>query len=298
MTEEIAFPKSGWIIINKPKGINSTKVVSIARRAIGMKKVGHAGTLDPLAEGVLPLAFGQGTRTIPYAMDATKTYEFTVEFGKATDTEDAEGAVIETSDVIPTQAEIERVLPQFTGKISQIPPAYSAIKVDGKRAYDLARQGKVVELKAREVTILSLELLQFNGNEATLRADCSKGTYIRSLARDLAKATGSCGYVTMLKRTRVGAFSIEDTISLEMLEEIRHNAPPFDGVKLIEAALDDILVHTIDLDQVAEIRFGRRLNVEDTSLAEGELALYCDHKLIAIAEHQQGEIRPIRVFND
>lgn len=290
-------PKSGWIIINKPKGVNSTRVVGMVRRAIGIKKVGHAGTLDPLAEGVLPIAYGQATKTIPYAMNASKEYEFTVEFGKATDTEDAEGDVIETSDIIPSKEAIEAALPKFTGDISQIPPAYSALKVNGKRAYDLARKGQKVELKARNITIHSLGLIAYEAPYATLRVGCSKGTYVRSLARDIARVCGSCGYVTMLKRTRVGGFHIKDTILLDNLEEIGYKSPPFDGFKPIGAVLDDILVLPIDEEQVAEIRYGRKLECDDASLKEGELALYHEDQLIAIASHEKGEIRPLRVFN-
>lgn len=294
----MAFPTSGWLLINKPKGMTSTKVVSMARRALKIKKIGHAGTLDPLAEGVLPLAFGEATKTIPYAMDASKEYEFTIKFGEATSTEDAEGDVIETSDVMPKKEQIEAVLPLFVGEISQVPPAFSALKVDGKRAYDLARKGQEVVLKPRQIKIHDLTLLGVEGNEATFRVGCGKGTYVRSLARDIAKQLESCGHVTMLKRTRVGKFLLKSTISLEKLEKICHSAPPFDGIRPIGFVLDDILVLPIDLNQVAEIRYGRKIKANDASLKEGELALYHQEQLIAIACHQNGEIRPLRVFNN
>lgn len=289
---------SGWIVLYKPVGMSSAHAVGKVRRALNIKKIGHAGTLDPLAEGVLPLALGEATKTISYAMDADKEYVFTICFGSATDTEDREGEVIETSSHHPTKSEIVAILPQFTGIIEQMPPRYSALKINGKRACDLMREGKEVELKTRSIIIHELELLTMEDSEhATLRCCCSKGTYIRSLARDIAKALGSCGHVSMLKRSRVGSFAEKDTISLEKLEEIGHNAPPFDFIKPIDAALDDILVLQIEANDARAIQQGQRITAPSAALAEGTFALYCEDRLIAFAEHQQGSIRAKRVFN-
>ncbi|WP_309601390.1 tRNA pseudouridine(55) synthase TruB, partial [Sphingomonas sp.] len=215
---------NGWIILDKPLGLGSTNAVSAVKRALReagepKTKVGHGGTLDPLATGVLPIALGEATKLAGRMLDATKAYDFTIAFGEQTDTLDLEGQVIATSDVRPTLAEVEAILPRFTGKIEQIPPAYSALKVDGERAYDLARKGVDVELKTRSVTVLELALLSAETDSATLSATVSKGTYIRSLARDIALALGTVGHVTMLRRTKAGPFTLKSAISLDILNE-------------------------------------------------------------------------------
>ena len=208
-------PLSGWLILDKPRGLGSTQGVSAVKRVLRQNgyaktKVGHGGTLDPLAEGVLPIALGEATKLAGRMLDASKIYEFTLRFGEETDTLDTEGAVIATSDVRPTRAEVLAILPRFTGGIEQVPPAYSALKVDGQRAYDLARAGEMVELKARTVTIHSLVLRNDADEgaltEVTLVAHVSKGTYIRSLARDIAYGLETCGHVTYLRRTKAGPF--------------------------------------------------------------------------------------------
>ena len=289
----------GWIILDKPVGLGSTQAVSAAKRALReagepKTKVGHGGTLDPLASGVLPIALGEATKLAGRMLDATKDYEFTIRFGEETDTLDAEGQVVATSDVRPTRDQVEAVLPRFTGEIEQVPPAYSALKIEGKAAYARARAGEEVELIARRVTVHALELLpageaggegdrsaEPNGGGAppsalraatspslrdreelsqiTLAATVSKGTYIRSLARDLARALNSVGHVTMLRRTRSGPFSLETAISLDFLFEAA-KARQLDGAVVpLEAALDDIPALPVTPGQAQLLRHGQVL---------------------------------------
>jgi len=254
----------GWLILDKPVGLGSTQAVSAVKRALrtggyGKAKVGHGGTLDPLASGVLPIALGEATKITGRMLDADKAYDFTVRFGDETDTLDAEGPVIATSDVRPTLAEVEAVLPRFTGPISQVPPVYSALKVDGQRAYDLARKGEEVELKSRDVTVHTLDLVDFNGDSATFAARVSKGTYIRSLARDIAYALGTVGYVTMLRRTKAGPFSLESAIRLDILDEAAKDARLQELLLPLTAGLVDIPVLAVSPDQAQALRQGRRL---------------------------------------
>jgi tRNA pseudouridine55 synthase len=248
----------GWIILDKPVGLGSTQAVAAVKRnfreaGFGKIKVGHGGTLDPLASGVLPIALGEATKLCGRMLDASKAYDFTIKLGEETAGLDAEGEVVATSDVRPSLGEVEAILPKFAGKIEQIPPAYSAIKVDGKRAYDLARAGEAVELAARHVTIYSLcvsaslrEQIDFAQRrrdaerleDITLSADVSKGTYVRSLARDIAHALGTVGHVTMLRRTKAGPFSLDQAISLDKLNEIGKGAAAIDIILPLEAGLD------------------------------------------------------------
>ena len=274
---------SGWIILDKPLALGSTQAVAAVKRNLreagfGKKvKVGHGGTLDPLATGVLPIALGEATKLCGRMLDASKVYAFTVRFGSETDTLDLEGKVIAESTVRPTAAEVEAVLPRFNGLIEQVPPAYSALMVDGERAYDLARKGEVVELKSRSVTIHSLSvrveqsrdssspgvstLLDTNGglDELTLEAHVSKGTYIRSLARDIARALGSVGHVTMLRRLKAGPFGIEQAISLDKLNEIGKGAPLENVLLPLEAGLVDIPALDFGPEQARAVRQGRIL---------------------------------------
>ncbi|RYD49117.1 MAG: tRNA pseudouridine(55) synthase TruB, partial [Sphingomonadales bacterium] len=215
----------GWLILDKPRGLGSTQAVGAVKRNLreagyGKVKVGHGGTLDPLAEGVLPIALGEATKLAGRMLDASKVYDFTISFGEETDTLDAEGELIERSDSRPAMTEIAAILLRFTGPIEQVPPVYSALKVDGRRAYDLARDGVKVELATRAVTIHALNLLSTSPDSATLRAHVSKGTYIRSLARDIARALGTVGHVTYLRRVKAGPFREEQAISLDTLNEI------------------------------------------------------------------------------
>ncbi|MEE8306264.1 MAG: tRNA pseudouridine(55) synthase TruB, partial [Gammaproteobacteria bacterium] len=231
-------PIHGWLILDKPLGLSSNQALGRARFLLQAAKAGHAGTLDPLATGVLPLAFGEATKLVSFAMDGTKTYQFTIAWGEARNTDDCEGEMTQTSGVRPTQQAILDILPRFTGTILQKPPAYSAIKVNGERAYALARAGRAPDLPPREVEVVRLELSDAGKDQASFEIDCGKGTYIRSLARDMATELGTCGHVSALRRTRVGPFNIEAAFSLDMLEELSHSAPPEKTLLPVETPLD------------------------------------------------------------
>ena len=293
----------GWIIIDKPLGLGSTQVVSAVKRALrqggyGKFKVGHGGTLDPLATGVLPVAVGEATKLAGRMLDSDKVYAFTIRFGAQTDTLDAEGPVIATSDVRPTAAQVAAVLPRFTGPIAQVPPAYSALKVDGERAYDLARAGEEVVLASRNVTIHSLSPAPAPSGEvqeATLTAHVSKGTYIRSLARDIALALGTVGHVTMLRRLKAGPFDLAPAISLDKLAEagmartLEHLLLP------LRAGLDDIPALPLSPDQAGALRQGRVL----TGIAadDGQYFACEGDTPIALVEVEAEEARVVRGFN-
>ncbi|PNU02339.1 tRNA pseudouridine(55) synthase TruB [Novosphingobium guangzhouense] len=292
----------GWIILDKPLGLGSTQGVAAVKRNLreagyGKKvKVGHGGTLDPLATGVLPIALGEATKLAGRMLDATKTYQFTVRFGEQTDTLDLEGAVIATSDVRPSRADVEAVLPRFTGPIEQVPPAYSALKVDGERAYDLARAGVDVQLKVRSVTILDLQLQDFDAEAgATLLAKVSKGTYIRSLARDIAHACGSCGTVTMLRRVQAGPFDLSHAISLDKLNEFGKGAPLEQILLPLEAGLDDIPAIDLTPEQARAVRQGRVLTgmPHEDGLYWARLGTVP----VALVELSDQEVRVVRGFN-
>jgi tRNA pseudouridine55 synthase len=254
----------GWIILDKPVGLGSTQAVSAVKRALReagepKTKVGHGGTLDPLASGVLPIALGEATKLAGRMLDATKDYAFTIRFGEETDTLDMEGKVVATSGVRPTGEQVEAVLPGLTGEIEQVPPAYSALKIGGKASYARARAGEIVELQPRKVTIHALRLVSATADEATLSATVSKGTYIRSLARDIARALNSVGHVTMLRRTRSGPFSLESAISLDFLNQAA-KARQLDGAVIpLEAALDDIPALPVTPGQAQLLRHGQVL---------------------------------------
>jgi tRNA pseudouridine55 synthase len=254
----------GWIILDKPVGLGSTQAVGAVKRLLReagepKTKVGHGGTLDPLASGVLPIALGEATKLAGRMLDATKAYDFTIKFGEETDTLDTEGSVIETSDARPRLADVEAVLPSFTGEIGQVPPAYSALKIDGKAAYARARAGETLEMKPRRVTISSLTVREAGSEEVTLSATVSKGTYIRSLARDIARAVGTVGHVTMLRRTRAGPFSLNEAISLDFLSQAA-KARSLDGAVMpLIAALDDIPALPVTPDQARLLRHGQML---------------------------------------
>lgn len=255
---------NGWIILDKPLGLGSTNAVGAVKRALReagepKTKVGHGGTLDPLATGVLPIALGEATKLAGRLLDATKAYEFTIRFGEQTDTLDGEGQVIATSDVRPSRDELLAVLPDLTGPIEQMPPAYSALKVDGKRAYDLARAGQEVTLQARPVTVHDLTLKSMDQASATLTATVSKGTYIRSLARDIAYSVGSVGHVTMLRRTKAGPFTLEPAISLDFLHDAAKARDLTRVVLPLEAGLDDIPALPVTPDQARLLRQGQML---------------------------------------
>ena len=316
---------TGWIILDKPVRMGSTNCVSWVKRALreageARTKVGHGGTLDPLASGVLPIALGEATKLAGHMLDATKAYEFTIAFGQQTDTLDLEGAVIATSDHLPTLAEVEAVLPRFTGPLEQVPPAYSALKVDGQRAYDLARAGEELFLKSREITIHALSIrhpelvsgsislptpqsrewmlkqVQHDGlKEITLSATVSKGTYIRSLARDIALALGSVGHVTMLRRTRAGPFSLEHAISLDFLDRAA-KARELDGAVLpLIAGLDDIPALPVTPDEARLLGFGQQLH-GNPALPGLHLATDAGRP-IALVEVAAGDVKVVRGFN-
>lgn len=265
---------NGWIILDKPVGLGSTQAVGAVKRVLReaaepKTKVGHGGTLDPLASGVLPIALGEATKLAGRMLDATKCYDFTVRFGEETDTLDLEGKVIATSDVRPTLAKVEAILPRFTGPIEQVPPAFSALKIDGDRAYDLSRAGKAVELQPRQVTVHDLKILPGTASgiaeggegadEITLSATVSKGTYIRSLARDISRGLGTVGHVTMLRRTKAGPFSLKQAISLDFLADAAKARALTRTVLPLEAGLDDIPGLPVTPEQAKLLRHGQQL---------------------------------------
>ena len=290
----------GWIILDKPPGIGSTQCVSAVKRALrdaGQPKtrVGHGGTLDPLATGVLPIALGEATKLAGRMLDATKAYEFTIAFGEETDTLDGEGKVIATSEARPSLSAIEAILPAFTGPIEQIPPTYSALKIGGKPAYARVRAGETVEMKPRRVTIHDLRLLAATPDEASLAAVVSKGTYIRSLARDIPHALGTVGHVSMLRRTRAGPFGLEQAISLDKLAEFA-KARTLDGAVLpLNAGLDDIPALPVDPDQASLLRHGQRLT--GTPATPGLYLAVDGDRPVALVEVSAGDIRVVRGFN-
>jgi len=290
----------GWLVIDKPIGPGSTQIVSAVKRALRdggypKVKVGHGGTLDPLASGVLPVALGEATKLAGRMLDATKQYEFTVRFGEETDTLDGEGVVVETSLHRPTREEVEAVLPRFTGLIEQVPPAYSALKIGGKPAYERSRAGEQVEMKARTVTVYELRVLASSSDEATFTATVSKGTYIRSLARDIARALETVGHVTMLRRTRAGPFGLEKAISLDFLNEAV-KARQFDGAVLpLRAALDDIPALPVTPGQAQLLRYGQKL--AGFPVAPGLQLATDDDRPVALVEASADGLRVVRGFN-
>ena len=297
-------PLSGWLILDKPRGMGSTQGVSAVKRVLRQNgyaktKVGHGGTLDPLAEGVLPIALGEATKLAGRMLDSDKIYAFMIRFGEETDTLDTEGPVIATSAVRPTLADVEAVLPRFIGPIEQVPPAYSALKVDGERAYDLARAGEAVELKARAVTIHALEIREGAETgelvEVTLVAHVSKGTYIRSLARDIAKALGTCGHVTYLRRIKAGPFLEEQAISLDKLEEAAKGASLEHLLLPLEAGLDDIPALHLDQTSAQAVRQGRVLSGMPQS--SGLYLAKLGSVPVALMEITDGTATVVRGFN-
>ncbi|MDJ0512271.1 MAG: tRNA pseudouridine(55) synthase TruB [Methyloceanibacter sp.] len=292
---------NGWLILDKPAGLTSTKAVGRTRWLFDAQKAGHAGTLDPLATGVLPIAFGEATKTVPYAVDGVKTYRFTVRFGAETDTDDTEGSVTATSDTRPTRADIEAALPQFIGEIEQIPPRFSALKVDGARAYDLARDQEDFELPARTVSIDRLSLLEVPDPETcVLEAECGKGTYVRALARDLGRALGCLGHVATLRRTRVGGFTLDEAIPLETVEQAAEEGREAlrDLLQPVEKALVDLPAVPVSPADAANLRLGRAvlLRGRDAPVVAGAAYAVSRGAPVAIGEVAHGEFHPSRVF--
>ena len=295
----------GWVVLDKPVGMTSTHAVAVIKHLFAAKRAGHAGTLDPLASGSLPIALGEATKTVPFVVDSRKTYVFTVRWGEERDTDDAEGRVIERSDIRPDAAAIRAALPGFTGTIEQVPPRYSAIKIAGERAYDLAREGEIVEIAPRPVTIHRLELIEVpDPDHAVLAAECGKGTYVRALARDLGRLLGTFGYVAALRRSRVGPFGERDMISLERLETLCHRAAAGEGnfadtLLPIETALDDIPALAVSPADAARLHRGQAvlLRGRDAAVFRGLVQVAASGQLVALAEVDRGEIIPKRVFN-
>jgi len=290
---------SGWICLDKPYDLTSTHAVSRVRRIFNAQKAGHAGTLDPLATGVLPIALGEATKTVPFLMDADKAYRFTIAWGRTTATFDREGETLATSEVRPTLAQVEAVLPRFVGETLQIPPAYSAIKVNGERAYDLARAGEAVVLKPRPVTIERLELVSRpDTDHADFAVSCGKGTYIRSLGRDLALALGTVGHLSFLRRTAAGPFREEAAISLPKLEALGHIPPLLGALVPVATALDDIPALALTGTQADRLRHGQPVLLTRDAPPSGTLVrAETGSKLVALVRSDGAALQPVRVFN-
>jgi tRNA pseudouridine55 synthase len=289
----------GWVVLDKPVGLGSTPAVSRVRRLFGAQKAGHGGTLDPLASGVLPIALGEATKTVPFVMDGRKEYRFTLRFGEARATEDAEGEVTATSEVRPDDAAIAGALAAFCGEIEQMPPAFSALKVDGRRAYDLARAGETVELKPRKVLIERLEFLgRPDRDHADFLVGCGKGTYIRSLGRDLAIALGTVGHLSMLRRTAAGPFREAAAISLPKLEALGHIPALFGALAPVATALDDIPALAVTEAQADRLRQGQPVLLTRDAPPSGALVrAELGDRLVALVRSDGTALQPVRVFN-
>ncbi|HWD27433.1 MAG TPA: tRNA pseudouridine(55) synthase TruB [Rhizomicrobium sp.] len=317
-------PVHGWVIVDKPQGMTSTQVVGAVRRIFDAQKAGHAGTLDPMATGVLAVALGEATKTVPYAMDSEKTYRFTAHWGEARDSDDAEGAVTGTSDVRPSREAIEAAIPALVGSIVQVPPVYSAIKIQGERAYDLARDGEAVELAPRTVEVYEAHLVEIpDPDHAVFEMRCGKGTYVRAWVRDIAKALGTLGHVSQLRRTRVGAFTEEMSTPIEQLrQELPENKLAREGssvhipaalehLRPLSTALDGIPALAVTGPDAVRLRSGNPILIRANQFAriaesqsEGDdlqgLTVFLqtsEGEPVALAEFVQGELRPFRVFN-
>ncbi len=290
---------SGWLVINKPAGITSNAVVNKVRWAMDAKKAGHAGTLDPEATGVLAIALGEATKTVPYITDAQKAYRFTVRLGQATNTDDAEGEVIAESDTRPTDDEIRAALPQFTGDIMQIPPQFSAVKIDGQRAYKLARAGEEVEIKARPLWVEELELVERIGDDhIVLEMICGKGGYVRSIARDLGAVLGCFAHVKSLHRVWSGPFEAEDGITMELVEELAKTGELDAYLRPLEQGLEDLPELRCTPEAAARLRHGNPGMVLASDVEYGDEAwASLDGKAVAVGVYKSGELHPSRVFN-
>jgi tRNA pseudouridine55 synthase len=302
----------GWVVVDKPIGVTSTETVAVVKRVFDAQKAGHAGTLDPLASGVLAVALGEATKTVSFAMDAEKIYRFVARWGEARDSDDAEGRVEGTSEVRPTAAEIEQLLPRFIGDISQVPPRFSAVKVSGERAYDIARDGEVPQLEPRIVSIHDVRLLgQPDSNHAEFEMRCGKGAYVRAWVRDFAVALGTLGYVSELRRFAVGGFTLADAIPLEKLKSFVHSPAAFEHLKPISTALDGIPALAVTGADAVRLRCGNSILMRAGLFARIKEKAETDDDLqgltvylssaagepVALAELSGGELRPFRVFN-
>lgn len=292
----------GWVVLDKPSGMTSTQAVGAVRRIFDARKAGHSGTLDPLATGVLPIALGEATKTVPYAVEGRKQYRFTVRWGIATNTDDAEGTVIGTRESRPERSMIEAQLANFTGAISQIPPSFSAIKVAGDRAYDLARAGEAVTLQPRTVEVYSLKLSDLcEPDTATFEAECGKGTYVRALARDMGTALGCLGHLIALRRTRVAGFAETDAVPLQVLEEAAGRPDGLLSTYLlpVEAALCELPALNVGQSDAARLLRGQPVLIRGRDAppaASGHTYATCKGNLIAVGRIERGEMHPVRVF--
>jgi tRNA pseudouridine55 synthase len=294
----------GWVVLDKQSGMTSTQAVGAVRRLFNARKAGHAGTLDPLATGVLPIALGEATKTVSFAVDGAKAYRFTVRWGSETDTDDAEGTVTVRSGRTPDEAAIRALLPRFTGVISQVPPRYSAIKIEGQRAYDLARGGEPVKLEPRLVSIDDLQLAALpDSATAVFEAQCGKGTYVRALVRDIGRALGCFGHVVALRRTRVGPFKEGQAITIERLEELRAGNRGTEALAEallpVETALEGLQTLNVSQADAARLASGQAvlLRGRDAPILTGPALAISKGRLVAICEIERGELRPSRVFN-
>ena len=293
---------NGWLVLDKPVGMTSTHAVSVVKRLFQARRAGHAGTLDPLASGLLPIALGEATKTVPFVMDGRKIYRFTVRWGEERDTDDAEGRVIEISAERPTAEAIRALIPRFSGLIEQVPPRFSAVKIGGERAYDLARDGEAVELAPRPIEVHHLELVETpDPDHSVLAAECGKGTYVRALARDMGRALGCFGHVTALRRTAVGPFTEQNAIALETLQRMAPDDPMIAAAALLPveaglAALPALRVSSADAGRLARGQ-AVLLRGRDAPVMEGWVSVSAQGGLVALAQVEKGELRPRRIFN-
>ncbi len=295
--KRIKRPISGWLILNKPYDMSSTQAVGKIKWLYSAKKGGHAGTLDPLATGILPIALGEATKTVPFVQDGIKVYEFDLKWGSATTTDDIEGDVVATSEVRPTKAELEAILPQFTGTVTQIPPAFSAIKINGERAYDLARAGEKVDMPPRDVQIETFDLIVHGEDFSTFRVTCQKGTYVRALARDIAELLGTKGHVSRLHRAAVGPFTDKDATSIEAIEALELAERDLE-LRPLSDAVDHLDEITLDERQAQLVRMGNPalLIGKNAPIAVDEA--YATHKgeMVALGFVEKGQFKPSRVI--
>jgi len=293
---------NGWVILDKPVGMTSTQGVAVVKRVFNAKKAGHAGTLDPLASGLLPIALGEATKTVPYVMDGRKVYRFTVAWGIETSTDDTEGAAVATSDTRPLRTEIEALLPRYSGVISQVPPKFSAIKIGGERAYDLARDGEEVELDARQIQIHRLDIVECSADDATFEAECGKGTYVRAIARDLGRDLGCYGHVVALRRAVVGTFDEQDAVTPDELRAMKEGVDGLprveDALLPVETALEALPTLAVSQHDAGRLARGQSvlLRGRDAPVFEGTAAVMSGGTLVALAELEGGELVPKRIF--
>jgi tRNA pseudouridine55 synthase len=301
-------PLHGWLNIDKPQGMTSNQVIGRVRRVTDAQKLGHAGTLDPLATGILPIALGEATKTISYVQDRDKVYRFTITWGEERNTDDAEGEVTATSQKRPSAEDIQKLIPRFVGNIQQTPPKFSAIKIDGERAYDLARAGEEVELRPRTVTVYALRLLSVAPDTAEMEMECGKGTYVRAVARDMGRIMECYGHISALRRTAVGSFTEENTIPLDEFEKIMQTSPPDQVLLPVETVLDDIPALAMTEAEVGRIRQGQsirfisRQDIDRFSVAGVDdmtpvILAIGDNKPVALLAKDGVALHPVKVFN-